>query len=581
MQTLLSPQQEELLRYTRTVLGDLREALSLSSAGEDERIALADSIHQLDELFLLVVAGEFNAGKSSFINALLGADLQEVGVTPTTSHVHLLKYGAEVTAAPLEAGIWLQTAPAELLRQINIVDTPGTNAIIREHEKLTSEFIPRSDLVLFITSADRPFTESERGFLDGIRNWGKKIVLVINKIDILANPAEMQKVLEFVRNAAITLLGSEPVIFAVSARQALQSKAGEPRLWQVSGFEALEDYIFNTLDDAGRFSLKLLNPLGVGQRVITRQLEVSEQDLAALAQDTHLLDDIQRQTLVYNEDMQRNFRSRLGEIDNVLFTMQQRGNEFFDEHLRIGRIADLIRKDRIQHLYERDVIANTPQEIEQKVGELIDWLVEQDLRQWTAVADHLQKRRDYYRDRIVGEGGPREGTLAYDRQRLVDSIGMATRQAVATYDKDKESRNMADGAREAVVNTGIAGIASAAGIGLALAGGLQLAFLDMTGVSVGVVGLAIGLLVLPAKRRRSRQQLADNLAELRQKLMTGLTQQFEREMHRSTRRVEDTIAPFSRFVRAEEAKITKRHTAFVELEAHIVGLKSRLKALAG
>ena len=67
------------------------------------------------------------------------------------------------------------TAPVEMLREINIVDTPGTNAVRREHEALTREFVPRSDLVLFITSADRPFTESERAFLQSIREWGKKV----------------------------------------------------------------------------------------------------------------------------------------------------------------------------------------------------------------------------------------------------------------------------------------------------------------------------------------------------------------------------------------------------------------------
>lgn len=578
MQTLLNPQQEELLRGTRAVLGDLREALGLSSASEEERAALLDSVRQLDELFLLVVAGEFNSGKSSLINALLGFNLQEVGVTPTTSHVHLLKYGEESIAQPLEAGVWLQTAPVPLLRQLNIVDTPGTNAIIREHEKLTSEFIPRSDLVLFITSADRPFTESERAFLDEIRAWGKKIILVLNKIDILSNAADVEKVLTFVRSAATRLLDTEPVIFTVSARMALQAKAGDPRLWQLSGFEALEDFIFNTLDDMGRFALKLLNPLGVGQKLIGRQLTACEADLAALADDGMLLDDIQRQTGVYNEDMQRNFRSRLGEIDNVLFNMQQRGNDFFDEHLRLGRIADLVRKERIQQLYERDVVADAPQQIEQRVGELIDWMVEQDLRQWTAVADHLQKRRDHYHQRIVGDGGPREGTLAYDRQRLVDSIGLATRQAVATYDKAAEARKMADGAREAVINTGLLSVGGV-GLGIAVAILAHSAFLDWTGAIAGVTGLALGLLILPARRRKARQQLADNLEALRQKLMAGLTQQFEREMQRSARRVEDTVAPFSRFVRAEQEKIAKRQRTFVELEAHIVGLKSQLKAL--
>ena len=80
-----------------------------------------------------------------------------------------------------------------LLREIHIVDTPGTNAIIREHEAITSEFVPRSDLVLFVTSADRPFTETERVFLEQVRGWGKKVVIVINKIDILESAARRRR----------------------------------------------------------------------------------------------------------------------------------------------------------------------------------------------------------------------------------------------------------------------------------------------------------------------------------------------------------------------------------------------------
>ena len=63
----------------------------------------------------------------------------------------------------------------------------------REHEEITSQFVPRSDLILFVTSADRPYTESERIFLEKIRAWGKKIVLVINKIDILENPEALDR----------------------------------------------------------------------------------------------------------------------------------------------------------------------------------------------------------------------------------------------------------------------------------------------------------------------------------------------------------------------------------------------------
>ncbi len=573
---ILSSEQQELLRRTRDTLGQLRDAIGQTSASEEDREALADSIRQLDELFLLVIAGEFNAGKSTFINALLGVELQEVGVTPTTSHIHLLKYGEEESSRALEAGVWLHTAPAELLRNINIVDTPGTNAIVREHEALTTEFIPRSDLVLFVTSADRPFSESERNFLNEIKGWGKKIVLIINKIDILDNPEDAQKVIDFVRDSAVKLIGNSPTVFAVSARTAKAAKDGNPRLWSESGFEQVEDFIFNTLDDAGRFALKLNNPLGVAQKLITQQLQTLQIDLESLQEDSSLIDDIERQTIMYDGDMQRNFESRLSEIDNVIYAMEKRGNDFFDETMRIGRIPDLVRRDKIQHEFEREVIANTPQQIEEKVGELIDWMVEQDLRQWTAVADSLRKKQEQHIGRIVGEGSPQEGTLAYDRQRLVDSIGYKTRVAVATYDREAESRKLADLARESTVGAlGISGLGLGAGIALFAA----TAF-DLTGILTGVASLTFGLLVLPARKRKAKDELATKLADLRETLMTSLREQFTKEMQRGARRLQDAVAPFSRFVRAEEEKIATQKENLVEIEAHIVGLKSQTKVMA-
>ena len=156
-------------------------------ATNEDQGALDRSIQQLDEFFLLVVVGEFNAGKSAFINALLGHSVLKEGVTPTTTQVNILHYGDTQGREVIDENLHLITAPVSFLSEISIVDTPGTNAIIREHEEITSKFIPRSDLVLFITSADRPFTESERSFLEKIKNWGKKVVFVINKIDILNN----------------------------------------------------------------------------------------------------------------------------------------------------------------------------------------------------------------------------------------------------------------------------------------------------------------------------------------------------------------------------------------------------------
>src|ERR1044071_2276590 len=164
------------LSDARVLLAETRDALVRFGATPADQAALAQSIRQLDELFLLVVVGEFNAGKSAFINALVGATVLAEGVTPPTAQIQVLRYGDRATTTVDANGVRVITAPVDLLRDLQIVDTPGTNAILREHERLTTDFVPRSDLVLFITSADRPFTQTERAFLEVIRDWGKKIV---------------------------------------------------------------------------------------------------------------------------------------------------------------------------------------------------------------------------------------------------------------------------------------------------------------------------------------------------------------------------------------------------------------------
>ncbi|MDX1615697.1 MAG: dynamin family protein [Candidatus Promineifilaceae bacterium] len=580
MESVLSQEQEALLKRTRETLGRLRDTLAVTGASKGDRLALADSIRQLDELFLLVVAGEFNSGKSAFINALLGQPLLKEGVTPTTSQIFLLKYGSESGQMPGEKGVWHQTAPVELLKTVNIVDTPGTNAIQREHEALTAEFIPRSDLVLFLTSADRPFTESERAFLTQIRDWGKKIVLVVNKIDILANEAAVEEVVEFAGAAANKLVGEIQAVFAVSARLAQTAKGGEPRAWPESGFEPLENYIHDTLDDEQRFKLKLLNPLGVGLRLARKRLNLVEDDLASLEADAQLLMDIHDQMVYFNQDMRRNFEARLGEIDNVLLAMEKRGREFFDETIRLGRIPDLVRANRVKTDYQEQVVADTPEKIEARIGELIDWMVEQDLRQWSAVADHLARRKDTHEERLIGESGPREGTLAYDRQRLIDSIGTATRQAIASYDKEREANALAESARSAVAGTALLEIGGL-GIGAAVAALATATWLDVTGILAGVAFMALGFLVLPAQRRKANQELENKLGELRRRLVGGLTDQFERELRRSAQRIEDIVAPYDRFVRAESDRLKAQQLELNELEAHLVGLQNQLQQQDG
>src|SRR5579859_2140697 len=193
---ILTADQERLRGQLRAVLGDLDAAVTVVDAAVEDRAVLAEAVRGLDELFLLVVVGEFNAGKSALLNELIGARLLEEGVTPTTVAISLIRFGDHEAEERRGQGFLERRLPSPALRELAVVDTPGTNTIIRQHEELTRDFIPRADLVLFVTSADRPLSETERELLDHIRAWGKKIVVVINKIDLLESPEALEQVIE-------------------------------------------------------------------------------------------------------------------------------------------------------------------------------------------------------------------------------------------------------------------------------------------------------------------------------------------------------------------------------------------------
>ena len=314
---ILNETQEKILKDERRVLNDLRAALVRYDAKETDLQAFVESISQLDDLFLLVVVGEFNAGKTALINSLLGEKVLPEGVTPTTTQINILRFGEEFERTQLNENQVLLKIPSPWLSDISIVDTPGTNAIVRSHEAITTEFVPRSDIVLFVTSSDRPFTESERLFLDHIRGWGKKVVFLINKIDILQNEEDIKQVVQFVAENAHTMLGITSEIFPLSAKQAMRVILGEDELWEKSRLQALQDYILKTLDEKSRVQLKLMNSLGVGLHLSEKFLKSVLAELETLSVDSSMLDDVDAQLVVYQQDMRRDFNYRMADLENT------------------------------------------------------------------------------------------------------------------------------------------------------------------------------------------------------------------------------------------------------------------------
>jgi len=590
LRNILSRKQSDLVKGEKRCLERLQLALASFEVTPEDQVTLSKSLQQLDELFLLVIVGEFNSGKSAFINALLGDRFLPEGVTPTTSQIHILRYGPEPGREAQEEGVLAVTYPAGFLEEINIVDTPGTNAIVRRHEQLTQNFVPRSDLVIFVTSADRPFTESERAFMEQIRQWGKKVVIVLNKIDLIDDP-EVTHVVGYIRENALALLGFAPEILPVSARLALRAKlsqngAEREALWAESRFQAIETYVLKTLDEKSRVQLKLQNPLGVGERLTGRYLDLARGRLDLLAKDVTAIDNIEGQLGIYRQDMQRDFRYRLVEVENALLAMNSRGMTYFDETLRVARVLDLVNTQRIRGEFERQVVADTPQQIERDVQNLIDWLVEKDLRQWQATLEYLDRHRARLQaeadarklrgdDKIIGQVG---GPFEYNRRALLDSVGRAAQEVVMSYDRQYEARQLAEGVRDAVASAALVEV-GAVGLGAVLVLVLHTALADVTGILAASSLAIVGLLIIPAKRRRAKADLQAKLETLREQLMKSMTEAFERELDRSVQRLREAIAPYTRFVRAEQQKLDRVEDDLAQISGELGQIRSQIGEL--
>lgn len=581
LRRLLNDAEEALLNAERAQLLALRVPLTNLDAPADDLALLDRALLQLDELFLLVIVGEFNAGKSAFINALLGQRFLTEGVTPTTTQINILKYGDEAKQVTVDAAdILLLTYPVEWLSEINVVDTPGVNAVIQRHQEITEQFIPRADLVLFVTSADRPFSESERTFMGRIRAWGKKVVVVLNKIDILETPEDVAQVLTFVETNAQALLGRKPIVFPISARQARQAKetidADErTRLWAASRFEPLENYILKTLDERERLRLKLNSPLGVAQRLTDRYLGVAEARKALLKEDVATVRTLEAQLNAYEADMRREFKYHLSHVDNILYAMSERGSNFFDETIRLQRIFDLMNTDRVRGMFEREVIADTSAQVEAQTRDLIDWLVDQDYRQWQGVMEYLNKRIAHHQEGIVGQVG---GAFDSNRRALLESVGRAAHDVVAGYDHSAEARELAESVQRSVAQTAIVEV-GAIGLGALLVKVLATTLADVTGLLAAGAIAALGLYVIPNKRRRAKLDLQAKVGDLRARLTEALTTQFAGELGKSLQRIRAAMRPYTRFVETQSATLGDTEAALQTGQQALAQLSRQVEAL--
>ena len=254
-------------------------------------VPMAHAVEAFDRPLLIAVMGEFNAGKSSFVNALAGELVAPVGATPTTATINILRHGpgggrvifhdgTTRDLAPDGVGEYLGSldangagairqvevfAPLESLKRVEIVDTPGLNSLRPAHEAVARDYLIEADAIVWVFAAGQAAKATEREALLLARAADKKVLGVVNKIDRAAAD-EIGQVVHHVETACGDLI--ERAI-PMSARGALDARRrGDLAAVEASGLPVVEEALEATFFAHAR-QLKRATALGALRRFAT------------------------------------------------------------------------------------------------------------------------------------------------------------------------------------------------------------------------------------------------------------------------------------------------------------------------
>jgi len=277
-------------------------------------------LRDISEPLLFVVAGEVKSGKSSLLNALFGDEFAKVDVLPATDRVYIFRYASEEKSTEVSSKLTERYLPIPFLRDFNVVDTPGTNTMVKEHQMAAEDFMPRADIVLFVFSVANPWTQSNWEFLDFLqKTWLKNLIFVLQQID-LREPTEIDVIHRHLQDTAMRRLGFVPPIFAVSARKALLARTSgldKEKLWEESAFAPLEEQIDFIVTQSSPRMLKLRSTFQTARVALDDLNREIRGFLDKISADTAVLDRLDGILATRREQMLRQTTTLVREVERA------------------------------------------------------------------------------------------------------------------------------------------------------------------------------------------------------------------------------------------------------------------------
>ncbi len=554
---------------TRAQLGTALFALSTLTHdlhGPEETVRTLNELGgSLREPFLFVVVGEVKAGKSSLLNAIFGQEFCRVDVLPATDKIYVFKYDEKERDVPVSAHLTECYRPSTALKNFNIVDTPGTNTIVADHEIITRQFLPLADLCMFVISATNPWSATAWSFLEHIhRKWLKKVVFVLQQSD-LRSPEEVATIIQHMEQTMLQKIGERCPIIPVSARNAwaahqTSDPAERAERWNGSGLAALEQFIAGNVTAGEAQAEKLRSVCRSAQVILVEHASQVRTTAKTLGQDTQKLEELRGSLAARKEQSIRQIGGAIWTLAQNYERISKRGEELLREKLTlVGTFKLMLGRGGWERSFQTELEERQRASMNAHVESSLE-LIQTDLKSvWKQVHELMQRH-------FADQQQSPHALPDFERQRkeLLDKISL-------TLIEKSDGAEFESQMRRLFTDTGTmlripAGILAAGGIGAVVAAALmKLTILDITGTIAGI-GAVTGTVFALARRKKIIAEYGRQMAAKRDTTLQDIEDHLRHAINRFYLELEQNFQPLEAFCAAQKNSLDPHLTRIRELE---------------
>lgn len=523
------------------------------------QVTISNLRNNINEPFLFVVVGEVKAGKSSFINALLKADICKTAADPCTDVIQQIVYGEEKFEQPINQYLRKIGLPNEILKTLSIVDTPGTNTIVDNHQEITKEFIPNSDLIFFVFFAKNPYTRSAWELLDYVNTeWRKKVVFILQQSD-LTKPEELAKNKEKLAELAQQKGLQSPVIFATSVELEVN---GEP---EHSGFTDVRNYIQQTLKDGGTKKLKLQGVAKTSEQILV----LIRKDLLSLqqqlAKDQEIVSKIQAKLQQNKRQSSFELESLINRLLNKYDKITARVKQDFRQELSIftlikGSFAVLFRTKKSAPSWMDELKQSCEAELKDSLGEISQDGIKHFVGGIRGLLQSLVDDLQGIKVNQISNSIITVNTIE-SRQEIVEDV----QQKVSSLLDDKSFLHSIESVNASVAPRFLGGGAATVA-GTAIAALTEIVLLDIIGTAFAGVGIIFAGGTLILKKRKIINQFETKLDQEKARFESELSDKLNSKLDIIYEEIERNFVNIYDYVEGEERKVLPLLGSFQKIE---------------